>query len=126
MLRLLYILLFACVALLGNYSPELERSAVCHAPQSEVVAEHHTEQFVCQRECNSDMIRTSSSGAIIVQSNTATSQQVRHRGEEQLKFYASAVPARRAGHVTRIFEFNCFRSALRVTYYLYALCRLRI
>ena len=126
MLRLLYILLFACVALLGNYSPELEQGAVCDESHSEIVAENRTEQFVCQRECNSDMIRTSSSGAIIVQSNTATSQQVRHRGEEQLKFYASAVPARRAGHVTRIFEFNCFRSALRVTYYLYALCRLRI
>lgn len=31
-----------------------------------------------------------------------------------------------AGHVTRIFDFNLHRSSLRVGYYLYALCRLRI
>ena len=126
MLRLLYILLFACVALLGNYSPERERDAVRHAAHGEIVAENHTEQIICQRECNSDMVRTSVSGTLIVQSNAATSQQVRHRGGEQLKFYSSAIPARRAGHITRIFEFNCFRSALCVTFYLYALCRLRI
>ena len=96
------------------------------AAHGEIVTENHTEQIICQRECNCDMVRTSVSGTLIVQSNAATSQQVRHRGGVQLKFYSSAIPARRAGHITRIFEFNYFRSALRVTFYLYALCRLRI
>lgn len=127
MLRVLYILLWVYLALLSNSTQGSRQGEEHTMPHSEVVAENHTQQLICQRECNSDMLHTPRTALTITsQSRIASNQQVRHRGDEQLKFYASALPARRAGHITRIFEFNCFRSVLRVRYYLYALCRLRI
>lgn len=57
---------------------------------------------------------------------SAPSRSARFRNLVNHKIMASAISDRRAGHVTRIFEFNHFRSSLRVAYYLYALCRLRI
>lgn len=42
------------------------------------------------------------------------------------KILSAAVHSRRAGHLTEIFEYNHFRSSLRVVYYLHTLCRLRI
>lgn len=126
-LRLFYILLFVCVTYLCDSHPELQQETAPNYPHSEVVADTHAEQLICCKEYNSDMLRTPRSMTTITsQSNTVTSQQVRYHGEEQLKFYATAVPARRAGHVTQIFEFNQFRSSLRVAYYLHTLCRLRI
>lgn len=126
MMRLLYILLFACLSL------ALDKSAgqiISSAEQmtSEVSATDQVEQLICCRECNSDMLRTMRTAApTIAQNATSTTQQVRHRSDEQLKYYAAAIPSRRAGHVTRIFEFDTVRSTLRVAYYLHALCRLRI
>lgn len=42
------------------------------------------------------------------------------------KLMSAAVHARHSGHTTHIFEYNYFRSSLRVAYYLHTLCRLRI
>ena len=127
MLRLIYILLLAVAAFIFEHSAQSEMVEQCLHSQTEVVAQNYAEQWVCCKECNSDMLRTPRSFApISVQNNAPALQQVRHRGGEQLKFYATAVPSRRAGHVTRIFEFDYFRSSLRVVYYLHALCRLRI
>lgn len=42
------------------------------------------------------------------------------------KILSAAIHSRRAGHLTEIFEYNHFRSSLRVVYYLHTLCRLRI
>lgn len=93
----------------------------------EVSASDFAVQLHCCREYNSDMLRTSRTAASVsVQTHTVASQQVRHRADEHSKSYAAAIPLRRAGHVTQIFEFNRFRSSLRVVYYLHALCRLRI
>ena len=105
----------------------MESAGVKSKAQMEVAASDFATQIICCRECNSDMLRTPRSFVpISVQNNAPMCQQVRHRGGEQLKFYATAVSLRRAGHITRIFEFDYFRSSLRVVYYLHALCRLRI
>ena len=42
------------------------------------------------------------------------------------KTLSAAIPSRHVGRITKIFEFNHFRSALRIVYYLHSLCRLRI
>lgn len=125
MLRLLYILLFVVLSLAVDKSAGDVASA--DVGRVEVSAPSHAEQLWCCRECNSDMLRTMRTAAPTIAQNAAsTSQQVRHRSDEQLKYYAAAIPSRRVGHVTRIFEFDTVRSTLRVAYYLYALCRLRI
>ncbi len=125
MLRLIYILLFASLSLALDKSADEVVSA--DMTRVEVSAPSQAEQLWCCRECNSDMLRTMRTAApSIAQNATSATQQVRHRSDEQLKYYAAAIPSRRAGHVTRIFEFDHFRSTLRVAYYLHALCRLRI
>ena len=42
------------------------------------------------------------------------------------KSLSAAIPSRHVGRITKIFEFNHFRSTLRIVYYLHSLCRLRI
>ena len=127
MLRLVYILLLAIAAFTFDFSAQSERVEQRTSSRTEVAAQTYAEQWICCHECSSDMLRSPRSFASLsVQNNAPASQQVRHRGGDQLKLYTTAVPLRRAGHVTRIFEFDYFRSSLRVVYYLYALCRLRI
>lgn len=60
-----------------------------------------------------------------LQHNSSTRHNLRHRSLTE-KIMSEAVHSRHAGHITRIFEFNPFRSSLRVAYYLHTLCRLRI
>ncbi|MBR4995360.1 MAG: hypothetical protein IKY82_04800 [Alistipes sp.] len=58
---------------------------------------------------------------------TSTPSVLRHnRVNSTLRALSSAVPCRHAGRITKIFEYNHFRSVLRVVYYLHTLCRLRI
>lgn len=57
---------------------------------------------------------------------TSTSRVVLRQKVEVEKIMSAAIHLRHAGHITRIFEYNSFRSSLRVVYYLYTLCRLRI
>ena len=126
MLRFLYILLFSVCLSSAEHSPRVESAGVKSKAQMEVAASDFATQIICCRECNSDMLRTSTSATTIsVQNSTVAQQHLRHRGAES-KSYAATIPMRRAGHVTQIFEFNFFRSSLRVVYYLHALCRLRI
>lgn len=49
-----------------------------------------------------------------------------NRTNTTLKTPSWCVACSHAGRITKIFEFNHFRSALRVAYYLHTLCRLRI
>ncbi len=49
----------------------------------------------------------------------------RQRAEVE-KIMSAAIHSRHSGHTTHIFEYNHFRSSLRVVYYLHTLCRLRI
>lgn len=60
-----------------------------------------------------------------LQHNSSTRHNLRHRSLGE-KIMSEAVHSRHAGHITRIFEFNPFRSSLRVAFYLHTLCRLRI
>ena len=123
----MYILLLAVAAFIFDFSAQSERVAQSLPSHIDVATQNYAEQWVCCKECNSDMLRTPRSFApVSVQNSASVWSQVRHRGGEQLKFFATAVPLRRAGHITRIFEFDYFRSSLRVVYYLHALCRLRI
>ncbi|MBQ4127823.1 MAG: hypothetical protein IJD72_07640 [Alistipes sp.] len=82
------------------------------------------------RMYNNDMFRASTPRCIVLeeaQTLTTTSSSARYRtSNTSLKIMATALSERRAGHVTKIFEFNRFTSSLRIGYYLYALCRLRI
>ncbi|MBQ5726286.1 MAG: hypothetical protein IIV58_02345 [Alistipes sp.] len=59
-------------------------------------------------------------------SQSSTSRVVLRQKVEAEKIMSAAIHLRHAGHITHIFEYNCFRSSLRVVYYLYTLCRLRI
>lgn len=60
-----------------------------------------------------------------LQNNTTLRNTLRHRSLSE-RIMAEAIHSRRAGHITKIFEFNIFTSSLRVAYYLHTLCRLRI
>lgn len=59
-------------------------------------------------------------------SQSSTSRVVLRQKVEAEKIMSAAIHLRHTGHITHIFEYNCFRSSLRVVYYLYTLCRLRI
>ena len=66
-----------------------------------------------------------------IYTSTAKAQQSHQRSNlrqriECEKIMSAAVHARHSGHTTHIFEYNHFRSSLRVAYYLHTLCRLRI
>ena len=66
-----------------------------------------------------------------VYTSTAKAQQSHQRNTtrqriESEKLMSAAIHSRHSGHTTHIFEYNHFRSSLRVAYYLHTLCRLRI
>jgi hypothetical protein len=94
----------------------------------ESVASGYVEELICSREYNGDMLLRTPRTAVTVGQNNLTSinSNVRTRSESHAKSLLQAIPERHAGHLTRFFEFNHFRSSLRVVYYLYVLCRLRI
>ena len=94
----------------------------------ESVASGYVKELICSREYNGDMLlRTPRTTVTVGQNNlTSINSNVRTRSESHAKSLLQAIPERHAGHVTRFLEFNHFRSSLRVVYYLYVLCRLRI
>lgn len=66
-----------------------------------------------------------------VYTSTTKAQQSHQRNTmrqriESEKLMSAAIHSRHSGHTTHIFEYNHFRSSLRVAYYLHTLCRLRI
>lgn len=86
MLRLIYILLFAFLSLALDKSAEEVMST--DVARVELSAQDNAEQLWCCRECNSDMLRTMRTATpTIAQNSTSIIQQVRHRLDEQLKFY---------------------------------------
>ena len=60
-----------------------------------------------------------------VQHNLSSRSNLRHRTLAE-KILSAAIHSRKAGHITKIFEFNPYTSSLRAAYYLHTLCRLRI
>lgn len=132
-MKQLYYILLAVVALFGaaqidSKAQEQGRADWSHSVVAESVDRGFSEELICCRECNSDMLlRTSRTIVTVGQNNlTSLSNSVRSRHESHHKSLAQAFSESHAGRVTRFFEFNHFRSSLRVVYYLYALCRLRI
>ena len=131
MRRLLYIL-FALVAFSGISHLDDGRVSKCSHTQGyvvdESVASGYVEELICSREYNGDMLLRTPRTIVTVGQNNLTSinSNVRTRSESHVKSLLQAIPERHAGHLTRFFEFNHFRSSLRVVYYLYVLCRLRI
>lgn len=106
--------------------------AVPHEADARVVwkyvADSGAEQRACAVECNNDprlpvpeTFSAERGGGSVVARATS-----RRPGGERVKLLAPAVPDRRAGHVTSIFEFDIYRSSLCAGYYLHALRRLRI
>ena len=132
MKKLLYILLL--VAAYAMFSPtesatncEGEKSCVDGELVSGAIDDNFRDEWLCCLEYNSDMFRSPRTTMSFGQSNNSSiNNVVRNRVESHSKTISQAVPERHAGHVTQIFEFNHFRSSLRVVYYLYVLCRLRI
>lgn len=61
-----------------------------------------------------------------IKAQTQISRTSARQKTECNKIFSVAIHSRRAGHLTHIFEYNHFRSSLRVVYYLHTLCRLRI
>lgn len=129
MKRLIYILfaVFAIICLSTQGEEQRVGDVQQYVVKESVDKQHHNE-LICCRECNSDMmLRTSRSVVSVGQnSHNTINNGARSRHESHSKTLAQAVVESHAGHLTRIFEFNHFRSSLRVTYYLYTLCRLRI
>jgi hypothetical protein len=129
--RLLCIL-FALVAFSGISRLDDGRVSECGHTQGyvvdESVASGYVEELICSREYNGDMLLRTPRTIVTVGQNNLTSinSNVRTRSESHVKSLLQAIPERHAGHLTRFFEFNHFRSSLRVVYYLYVLCRLRI
>lgn len=80
------------------------------------------------REYSGDLFLRTSRNIVSVGQNNLSSinNSMRSRHESHTKSLMQAVPESHAGHLTRFFEYNHFKSSLRVVYYLYALCRLRI
>ena len=131
MKQILYIL-FVLVALLGISHLDDERVwEGGHTPGyvvEESVDSSYVQELICSREYNGDMLLRSSRTSFTVGQNNLTSlnNSVRSRSESHTKSLQQAIPECHAGHLTRFFEYNHFRSSLRAVYYLYALCRLRI
>ena len=129
MKKLIYILFVAfAIVCLSTMGEEQHGGDVQRYEVKECVDKQQHNELICCRECNGDMMLRSSRSVVSVGQNShnTINNSVRSRHESHTKTLAKAVVESHAGHLTRIFEFNHFRSSLRVTYYLYALCRLRI
>lgn len=92
---------------------------------SSTLEQGYERELLCAKEYNNDVWRSPRSVNVSC-SGANRSMQSRHRTTYLSKITPQTPSERRAGHVTHIFEFNHYRSSLRVGYYLYALCRLRI
>ena len=131
MQRIIYILLLPllyCFFCIINYADKSVQEE--HKPYQlqQIVSESDATDNNVMHTYDNKMLRTASVRCIMTEGTSSFSlpSSARYRTTTTLRIMASAVSARHAGHVTRIFEFNHFRSSLRIGYYLYALCRLRI
>ena len=134
MQRLFYILLLpllcALCSIVGS-ADECSTEMGAAFLSQQVICDADDSADECHRVYSSDMLSAPSPRCVIadeVSSVVSHSSSVRYRASRvtKSKILASAVSDRRAGHATLIFEYNHFTSSLRVAYYLYTLCRLRI
>ena len=127
---LLLPLLLGLFGIVGSADEPLTQSGAAPLLQ-QTISQADDSTGECGRVYTSDMLSTPSPRCVMAEevSNVVShSSSARYRTSRltKSKIMASAVSDRRAGHATLIFEYNHFTSSLRVVYYLYTLCRLRI
>lgn len=119
-------LLFSSIGELNSCLPQVESE---HIVASFVAAEERNSPDELSLEIlRNDVLRSpSTTTSVVVQRSTESSHnEARQRSPYHFKSLLHSTPCRYAGHLTEIFNFNQYTSSLRVGYYLYALCRLRI
>ena len=133
MLKLLHILLFVfCYSVADALSlPQTRQDVECGyvvaSNDSIRASQHFQERNVDESQGVMLMPRTALRYVVETASVSAASPALRYsRVSGSSKTLSAAIPSRHVGRITKIFEFNHFRSALRIVYYLHSLCRLRI
>lgn len=133
MLKLLHILLFVfCYSVadalsLPQTTQDVECGYVVACDDSITTSQPFQERNVDESQGVMLMPRTALRYVVETASVSAASPALRYsRVSGSSKTLSAAIPSRRVGRITKIFEFNHFRSALRIVYYLHSLCRLRI
>ena len=135
MLKLLHILLFVfCYSVadalslpLPQTGQDVECGYVVASNDSIRASQPFQERNVDESQGVMLMPRTALRYVVETASVSAASPALRYsRVSSSSKTLSAAIPSRHVGRITKIFEFNHFRSALRIVYYLHSLCRLRI
>ena len=133
MLKLLHILLFvfcyssADALSLPQTTQDVECGYVVACDDSITTSQPFQERNVDESQGVMLMPRTALRYVVETASVSAASPALRYsRVSGSSKTLSAAIPSRHVGRITKIFEFNHFRSALRIVYYLHSLCRLRI
>ena len=133
MLKLLHILLFVfCYSVADALSlPQTRQDVECGyvvaSNDSIRASQPFQERNVDESQGVMLMPRTALRYVVETASVSAASPALRYsRVSSSSKTLSAAIPSRHVGRITKIFEFNHFRSALRIVYYLHSLCRLRI
>ena len=133
MLKLLHILLFVCcysvadALSLPQTGQDMECGYVVACDDSITTSQPFQERNVDESQGVMLMPRTALRYVVETASVSAASPALQYsRVSGSSKTLSAAIPSRRVGRITKIFEFNHFRSALRIMYYLHSLCRLRI
>ena len=133
MLKLLHILLFVfCYSVADALSfpqttQDVECGYVVASNDSIRASQPFQERNVDESQAVMLMPRTALRYVVETASVSAASPALRYsRVSGSSKTLSAAIPSRHVGRITKIFEFNHFRSALRIVYYLHSLCRLRI
>ena len=133
MLKLLHILLFVfCYSVADALSlPQTRQDVECGyvvaSNDSIRASQPFQERTYDESQGVMLMPRTALRYVVETTSVSAASPALRYsRVSSSSKTLSAAIPSRHVGRITKIFEFNHFRSALRIVYYLHSLCRLRI
>lgn len=133
MLKLLHILLFVfCYSVadalsLPQTTQDVECGYVVACDDSITTSQPFQERNYDESQGVMLMPRTTLRYVVETSNGGAISPALRYnRVNGSSKTLSAAIPSRHVGRITKIFEFNHFRSALRIVYYLHSLCRLRI
>ena len=133
MLKLLHILLFVfCYSVadalsLSQTGQDMECGYVVACDDSITTSQPFQERNYDESQGVMLMPCTALRYVVEIASVSAASPALRYsRVSSSSKTLSAAIPSRHVGRITKIFEFNHFRSALRIVYYLHSLCRLRI
>ena len=133
MLKLLHILLFVfCCSVaealsLPQTTQDVECGYVVANEDSITASQPFQERNYDESQDVMLMPRTALRYVVETSSVSAASPALRYsRVSGSSKTLSAAIPSRHVGRITKIFEFNHFRSTLRIVYYLHSLCRLRI